>query len=477
MLRDIVIAHQFGASEIVGAYNAAMTIPNTFILFMLTGIKDAFVPSYLKYESQKKGFAHLTNIVKGTFIIGLVISILGVLFSPFLISTFFPTFDSERKLAIYTSSVYFLSIFLVGVNAVYEGYFDANKKYSFSTFSQTVVVLSTIGSILFLSHFMGGYSIAFGYLMGTIISFLIKLFYFKPQQFIYWKQKINVDEVKRFYYVFIPVGLTTMVGQINLNISNFYAAQFGAEAISYVNYAFRLVSIPQAFFGVTVATIIFPLISKAKSEDNWSGFKAGIEKGLSIMFLFVSPSVAGLALLMEEIVQIVYERGAFDSVATAATSEVGYYYLGTVLFFSIQVIIAKGFYSLEKGNLILRIGIVSIFLNIIFGFLFTRWIGYKGLGLSSSVIGFIYTTLAFILLNRYIGGFSIKWIGKEFGKIICATIVMVVCLIIMVDFFKNWNVYLFVSINATIGAIIYFMMAWLLKIQSFLYIIEKNRLK
>lgn len=180
----------------------------------------------------------------------------------------------------------FFSIFLVGINAVFEGYFDAKGKYSFSTFSQTVVVLSTIGSTLFLSKLIGGYSIALGYLVGTIISFLIKFFYFGPRKFINWRQKLNIKEVNTFYLIFIPVGITIMVGQINLNISNFYAGMFGADAISYLNYAFRLVSIPQAIFGVTVATIIYPIIAKARTNNDMELFKTGMEKGLSIMFLF-----------------------------------------------------------------------------------------------------------------------------------------------------------------------------------------------
>lgn len=475
MFRDIVIAHQFGASAVVGAYNAAMTIPNTFILFMLTGMKDAFVPSYLKYNKQNQGFSHLTNIVKGTFYIGLFISIVGALLSPLLIKTLFPTFsDDIEQLAIWTSIAYFLSVFLVGINAVYEGYFDANGKYSFSTFSQTVVVLCTIGSTMFLSKVIGGYSIAFGYLVGTVISFLIKLIYFKPKHFINWKQKIDLKEVRTFYYIFIPVGLTIMVGQINLNISNFFAGMFGADAISYLNYAFRLVSIPQAIFGVTVATIIYPIIARARTNNDMPLFKSGLEKGLAIMFLFLAPTVAGMMLMMKEVIQIVYQRGAFDSAATLATAEVAYYYIGSVLFYSIQVIIAKGFYTLDKGNLIMKIGILSIMLNIIFNFIFSNWIGYKGLALSTSVVGFIYTLLAFLILNKQIGWLSLGKIGKEYLKILLSCLVMITVLLNIKGFFEHFNVYLYFMILTIIGAVIYLVMLLIFKTESLNDIVFKK---
>lgn len=467
MLRDIVIANEFGAGAIVGAYNAAMTIPNTFILFLLTGMKDAFVPSYMKYDQLGRGFEHLTNIVKGTFIIGLFISLLGTSISPVIMKTLFPTFTGEiKEIAIWTSMAYFLSVFLVGINAIYEGYFDSKGKYSFSTFSQTVVVLCTIGSTAFLSSFFGGYSIATGYLIGTIISFLIKLMYFRPKNLIAWKQKVNVNELKDFYIIFIPVGLTIMVGQINLNISNFFAGKFGAEAISYLNYAFRLVSMPQAIFGVTVATLVYPIIARARNKHDINLFRAGIEKGLTIMFLFLAPTVTGMILLMEEIIQLVYQRGAFNLTATKLTTEVAYFYIGSVLFYSIQVIIAKGFYSLEKGNKIMRIGIFSILLNIVFSIIFSQWLGYKGLALSTSVVGFFYTTIAFLLLNKEVKGFALKQITSEYLRILIACIIMFTSLWSLKPQFENLDVLLFVLINGGVGGGIYITSLFILRSSS-----------
>ncbi len=128
------------------------------------------------------------------------------------------------------------------MNAVYEGVFDARSQYSFSVFSQTVVVLFTILSTILLHSIMGGYAIALGYFIGTIASFLIKVVYFKPQHLLLRKQKIDRDEVVAFYKVFIPVGVTIMVGQINLTVNFFFAGSFGKGVISYLNYAFRLVS-------------------------------------------------------------------------------------------------------------------------------------------------------------------------------------------------------------------------------------------
>jgi putative peptidoglycan lipid II flippase len=478
MLRDLVIAHYFGASYIVDAYNAAMIIPNAFILFMLTGMKDAFVPSYIKFENAGKGKEHLTNIVKGTFWIGLAISILGAVLAPVYFPIMYPEFnDNAIQLGIWTAALYFITVFLVGINAIYEGYFDAKGKYSFATFSQTVVVLCTIGSAIFLHKWIGGYSLAVGYLAGTVISFIIKFVYLKPGNFINWKQKINKKETSAYYKIFLPVGLTIMVGQINLTVNFLFAGQFGEGVISYLNYAFRLVNIPQAIFGVTTATIIYPLLAKAMATHDKDMFKRGIEKGMNMMILLLAPTLVIMMILMQEVIQIVYERGAFSRSATIATSEVALYYMGSVLFYSMQVIIAKGFYTLEKGHLILRVGLLSVIMNIVFSFLLSNWIGYKGLALSSSVVGFVYTLLCFIILYRIADGFNLKFLGKEYAKVIIATIPagIVVYLLNDVPFMERMSVYLSVPFISLIGVIIYLPILILLKSDPLRMIVKRSQ--
>ena len=326
---------------------------------MLTGMKDAFLPSYFKFDKLGRGFAHLTNIVKGTFWISLAVSIVGILLTPLLMKWFYPDFASYEfgmKIAIWTSGVYFLSIVLVGVNAVYEGYFDSQRKFSFSTFSQTIVVFTTILSTWIFHESLGIYAVPLGYLLGTVFSFLMKIVYLTPGKFMAWKQKMDFSEIKSFYQIFVPVGLTIAVGQVNLTVNIIFAATLGSGgAVSSLNYAFRLVNIPQAIFGVTIATIIYPILAKASSDKNSPLFKIGIEKGLSYMFLFLAPTVVGMIILMEPIVQLVYQRGVFDAAATKATSTYPLFYMGSVLFYSIQAVIAKGFYTLEKGHYMMRI--------------------------------------------------------------------------------------------------------------------------
>ncbi|MED4071395.1 murein biosynthesis integral membrane protein MurJ [Priestia endophytica] len=480
MLRDVAITNYFGSTRITDAYTVSMVIPNAIVLFMLTGMKEAFLPSYYKYDAKGKGFSHLTNVVKGTTVIATLIALIGMMLSPFIVPLIYNDFQGEAKdVAIWTSVIYFASILLVGVNAVFEGYFDAQRKFSFSVFSQTIVVFCTIGGAIFFHAQLGIYSVPLGYLVGTLISFLIKLVYFKPANFIDWKQKSDWSEIKAFYYIFVPVGLTIAVGQVNLLVNSIFSAQLGDGAATNLNLAFRLINIPQAVFGVTIATIIFPMLARAKSQDDKVLFKRGIEKGLSLMFLFLAPTLAGMLILMPEVVKVVYERGKFTAEATAATSHYAIFYVGSALFYSIQAVIAKGFYTLEKGHYMLRVGIVSIICNVILNAILVNTLGASGLALSFSLVALIYSAITFTTLYKLINGFSLSYVGMEYGKVLIATCAMFGLLMLMKGTVETYspNEYVYLMVMIIIGAISYFIVLFLTRSRSMKELMNIKQLK
>lgn len=436
MIRDLFIAGYFGDSYHADAYIAAMAIPNALILFLLTGMKDAFLPSYYKYNALGKGEEHLTNIVKGTAIISLAVGILGMLLASPIVQLIYPNANFTQhsdglQVAVWTVIMYFASLVFVGVNAVYEGYFDAHKKFSFSVFSQTSVVLSTILFTYLFHEQWGIVSVPIGYFVGTILSLIIKIIYRTPKKFLNWKQKMNIPEIKEFYGIFWPVGLTIAVGQINLVVNTFFGARLGSESVvSNLNYAFRLINIPQAIFAVTIATIVFPIIAEAKNKGDMKEFRKGIEKGLLYLLVFLTPALAGMWILMEELVQLVYERGAYTASATAMTSKFAVLYIGSTFFYSIQAIVAKGFYTLEKGHYMMRIGMISILLNVISNWVFSLYFGAEGIALSASIVAFLYSAITFTTLWKLIGGLDRMYLIKNTVQVIIATAIMSVGLYI-----------------------------------------------
>lgn len=474
LIRDMVIAYYFGDSYIADTYLAAFIIPNMFILFLTTGMKDAFVPSYIDAIHVNKGKHHLSQVFKGTILISFILSISGILLAPFYIEWIYPTFSDEAtKIAIRVAMIFFGAILFGGMNAVLEALFDAENKFSLSMLSQVLVITSSIISAFLFAEQIGVYSLALGFLVGTILSLILKLAIVIPKRQMRFSGGFDWKEINQFYFIFIPVGITVAVGQINLMIGTIYASSFEEGAVTYINYAKNLVHMPQGIFGVTIATIIFPLLSKAISTDDNALFKKGIEKGLTTMYFVLLPSIVGMLLLMPSIISVLYERGAFTEEATIATTKVASLYFGSVLFFSLNQVINKGFYSLKKGRLIMIISGLSILLTFILNAILTRWFGYLGIPLAASVNAFLYVTISFVIFLRLVKGLDIKMLFKEYLKITIAVIIMSIAVLTVLPFIEQWGDLIKIVAVGIIGASIYILATYLLQVQSFRFLLAK----
>lgn len=470
----MVIAFYFGDSYVADAYLAAFIIPNMFILFMTNGMKNAFVPSYTDALTHGYGEKHLSQIYRGNGWISLIVALLGAGLAPVYIPILYSDFSSEATdIAVYSAMILFMAVFFTGLNAVLEALFDSQSKFSLSVFSQVIVIVTSIISAFLFAEQIGAYSIAIGYVVGSILSLLFKKIYIGRKHVLSIFGSIDFKELKAFYPIFIPVGLTVAVGQINLMIGTIYASKFEEGVVTYINYAKNLVHLPQAIFGVTIATIIFPMLAKAISNKDNNLFKKGIEQGLTTMYFILMPSVIGMMVLMPNIVGMLYERGAFTETATMNTSYVAYFYIGSVVFFSLNQVINKGFYSLKKGHIILTISICSILLTFILNAVFTNWMGYIGVPFAASVNGFLYVLGTFLIFLKLVGGLSFGYIGKEFGKVTLAVLIMSAVVLWLKPFLPfTQDLFIIIAIGL-IGAIIYVITAWLLKIQSMQLILSK----
>lgn len=469
----MVIAYYFGDSYVADAYLAAFIIPNMLILFMTNGMKNALVPSYIESVEENRGKVYLGQVFKGSFVLAFILSIIGMLIAPVLMPLLYPDFNEEAtQIATWVTIIFFACISFVGMNSVLEAFFDAESKFSLSIVSQIIVILSSIFAAFLFANQIGAYSLALGYLAGTIFSLIFKLFIVVPRKVMDVKQKIDWGEVRQFYWIFLPVGLTVAVGQVNLMVGVIFASHQGEGAVTYINYAKNLVHMPQAIFGVTIATIIFPLLSKAVTVNDTDQFKRGIEKGLTTMYLVLLPAVIGMMLLMPNLIELFYERGAFSEEATVATTQVAYLYFGSVVFFSLNNVINKGFYTMKKGHLILIISSVSIAFNVLFNFLFAEWLGYLGIPLAASLMAFFYTAACLVVFVRLVGGLDFKYLLKDYLKITLAVAVMSGAVLGVQQLVAGWPNLLEIVVVAIVGAIFFIGAAYLLKAHAFLFLLR-----
>ncbi|WP_117168444.1 murein biosynthesis integral membrane protein MurJ [Paraliobacillus sediminis] len=473
LLRDIVVAYYFGDSYQADAYLAAFIIPNMLFLFLTTGMKNAFVPQYIESLEQNRSRKLFNQIWKATGITSLLFAILGICLSPIILPLVYANFEEVAlEITIHVTMIFMSALVFVGINAVLEAYLDAENRYTLSIISQNIVLITMITSAILFVPEIGTYALAIGYLAGTIISLLFKLFFIIPKKIIKITDKIDFPEVKSFFIILFPVAITVMVGQVNLAVDNIFASYFEEGVVTYINYAKNLVHFPQSIFGVTIGTIVFPLIAKAYAKQDIEGFKAGTERGLTVMFYVLLPAIVGMLLLMPTIIQLLFERGAFDQAATIATSKVAYYYAGSVLFFSLNIMINNGLYTIKKGHLIMMIGLFSIVLNAICNLILTNWMGYVGIPLASSIVGLSYAGTCYLVFRKHVGPLVSKVFVKESLKVMLAVGVMAGGIILLRSSLPPISAIIDLILSVSTGVVVYLVCSYVLKIKSFQFLLK-----
>jgi len=181
---------------------------------------------------------------------------------------------------------------------------------------------------------------------------------------------------------FAVIGLAAT--QVNLFVSTIFAST-DERAISYLNYAFRVLYLPIGLFGVAAGTITAVRSGRAAAVNDAEELAASVRDSLRFLILFTIPAAAGLVVLGRPIVRLLFERGRFgpeDTEATAAA--LALYGIGLLAYSSVKVF-ASAFYSLSKPYIPVICSFAAVGANVLFASLTFSTLGFRGLALGTSL--------------------------------------------------------------------------------------------
>jgi putative peptidoglycan lipid II flippase len=220
------------------------------------------------------------------------------------------------------------------------------------------------------------------------------------------------------------VGLAAT--QLNLFVSTLLAAREGTGAVSWLQYAFRVMYLPLGLFGVSIATAVLPSASRHVAVRDLSAAREIVRRGLSLMLVVSIPAACGLLVLSTDIVRLLFERGRFtpqDTLATAAALRL--YAVGLVGFAATRIL-SPVFYALGHNRVPVALSIVSVTVNLVMSLLLVRAMGFTGLALATSLAAIVNATSCIVLLRRRLDGIGGRALGVSTLKVAAASAVMLV---------------------------------------------------
>ncbi len=198
----------------------------------------------------------------------------------------------------------------------------------------------------------------------------------------------------------------------------------GTGAVSWLDYAFRLMYMPIGLFGVSIATAALPTLSRQAAEGQIAGMRSTVSSGLRMMLMLNVPATAGLIALASPIISLIYEHGSFTRADTAATALALSCYAPGLVGYSAVRFAVPTFYALHDSRTPVTISVATVLLNAVLNLTLVRLIGYPGLALGTATASLFNATLLLWRLRVRLGGLDGRRILTSFLKILTASIIM-----------------------------------------------------
>ena len=383
--REQVLSFAYGASMYTDIYVMAMNIPNVIFAAIGAALSTTFIPIFCEINEKKGNIQaqkFTNNILSIVFILCSIISILGLIFTEPLLKIFAYGFEGETlQIAINFTRILIGSVIFIGIGNVLTGYLQVKNNFTIPgliSLPQNLIVIAAI----IISINKGPYVMLWGTLIGMSMQVLFQLpFAYKEGYRFSLQLNLKDESLKKMLTLTAPVLIGVAVHQVNTMIDKRIASTLGEGAISSLNFADRLNSFVLALFITSIASVIYPLLSKASTSNDKEAFKECVVKSSNSIILLVMPVCIGAIILATPIVKILFERGAFDANATKMTSIALVMYSVGLVAYGLRDILNKVFYSLQDTKTPMIYGAVAMGLNILFNIGLSLFMGLAGLAL------------------------------------------------------------------------------------------------
>lgn len=438
VVREQVLAALFGAGNAMDAFNVAFRIPNLVRdLFAEGAMSAAFVPTFTKKLAAdgKESAWHLgNNVINALVVITAVLVVLGMVFAEPLVTAFageYRAVPGKLELTVLLTRIMLPFLTFVALAAAAMGMLNSLHQFFIPALSPAMFNVATIVCAFALVPLMPALglppitAIAIGTLLGGVAQFAIQWPLLRREGFAY-RPALNWKDagLRRVLVLMGPGTVGVAATQVNVFVNTVLATSQGTGAVSWLNFAFRLMYLPIGLFGVSIATATLPAVSRHAARDDKAAVRNTIADGISLMLMLNVPATLGLIVLATPIVRIIFERGAFTPADTAATAAALQFYGLGLLGYSVVRIVSPAFYALGRARAPVQVSIATVLFNAALNIVLAQVLGYRGLALGTSIAALFNATLLLTLLGRHLGGLEARRIALLMLKITVASALM-----------------------------------------------------
>jgi putative peptidoglycan lipid II flippase len=415
VVREIVAAALFGASNDKAAYVIAYYVP-FFVQRLLLGgtLSIVFIPTISRYlaRGDDEGARRLSgSLFTLVLLLGIGMVAVGELAAPLLVRIAAPGFAASPGLtatAVGLTRIIFIAMLFLALSLFVTGFLQAHQRFTVPAFSPLLFNLVIIAGTLLLGPRIGIAGLALSWIAGTAAQFAVQLPAARALGLRLLRADLRHPAVREIAQLAVPAVLGLAIVEINAYVGRFFASLLPAASIAspvaVLDYAYEVVQAPAGIFAISIATAIFPLLSRHAASGASADLRAIGSLGLRTALVAILPVTAGILALGGPLIALVFQRGEFGPAATAAVSgAMGAYAVGLPAIAAYYVV-TRTYYALHDMATPVRVGVGMVVLNGILDYVLMRLLGITGIALATSLVAILNVGTLLWLLRGRLGG-------------------------------------------------------------------------
>lgn len=401
--KEIVVAENFGLSELLDTYYIAILAPSLIYHIFLGSFNSVFIPNYV--STLKQNMSLIGRFQSTSFLITLTFALIFFLLSFLFTDTYLEIFFKGHTPNYYDlikRQFYYIApcILFWGFSSIINGLLTIDNEFRFSSLSSVFTSLTIITCLMFFKESLGDLVLAIGTLIGSFLDFaFISTVAYNKNLINLQKPDFISNNIKTlFSQLPAKVSSSLLVG-INPFVDQYFSAQLVIGSIAALNYGIKIPAFAIGIVGIAVGNVILPYFSKLAVEDILESFKK-LQSILGNLILLSAIITFLLFIASSPIIRLFYERDAFTSSDTLIVSKIQQMYVLQIPFYITGLVMVKFLTSINKNNFMVLTSIISLILNICLNYLLIKQLGVYGLALATSIVSFVNSLILYLYIHH-----------------------------------------------------------------------------
>ncbi|HOQ82856.1 MAG: murein biosynthesis integral membrane protein MurJ [Candidatus Cloacimonetes bacterium] len=448
LIRDQVMAFCFGTTYLNDAFVVGYRIPNLLrSMFGEGALSAAFVPLYNEIgikEGKRKQINFALQVLSILTFFLLILTIIGIIFAPTIVKILYPGLVPKTyNLAVILTRIMFPYLLWIGLSSTMIAILNSHDKFFMTGLSSALLNLGMILSMIiprFVFHIEGEDLVrwaAIGVFGGGFLQTIINFPYLKQLGYpLKIMVKFGGEALNALWKRFLPSLVGVGVREINLVADSLMASFLAVGSISALEYGYRLFQFPLGMFAISTGTVLLPTYSRLVTHENYPELSKNLRIAMLNLTYLMIPITVLLMGLGKDIVQIIFQRGAFDAKATLWTTQALICYSFGLIFFSFNQTLTPLFYAHKDTRTPVRIAIGMVSLNIVLNFILMQFLQHRGLALATSITAMVNFIILLKLIHKQMPYIDFSGIFLNVLKTVVISVIMLLFLMIANRFYS-----------------------------------------